>query len=322
MGARNRMGNRFRSGPRNWLCSGVGLAALSFATPHIAFAQEAPETVAPAAEGEARQDTVRVTGSRIPIDPNVLSSVPIQSVNEADIQLSGEINLADVVNDIPALISSLTAENSATGANSLNLRGLGGERTLTLVNGRRHVAGFRGTQAVDIGTIPRGLVERVEVTTGGASAIYGADAVTGVVNFILKDDFEGFDLDIQTGVSSEGDAQTFLVEALYGVNFADDRGNIVFSVSHQADSGLTYGDRDWSRDNGTASVEPRANPAFLTDPNAPRRAVVEDPRFWLTSPEGSPLAAGTRPSSTSTITASLTVRSPRAVVSASSPAAG
>ena len=103
-----------------------------------------------------------------------------------------------------------------TGANSLNLRGLGGDRSLTLVNGRRHVAGFRGSQAVDVGTIPRALVKSVEVTTGGASAIYGADAVTGVVNFILKDDFEGFQVDLSGGVPERGGAQTTTLD-LVGV---------------------------------------------------------------------------------------------------------
>jgi len=119
---------------------------------------------------EALQEVV-VTGSRIPTDPNLVASTPIQFLDETELRLSGEINLAEIVNDIPSLVSSTTAENSSTGANALNLRGMGGERTLTLVNGRRHVAGFRGTQAVDIGSIPRALVERVEVTTGGASAV-------------------------------------------------------------------------------------------------------------------------------------------------------
>ena len=97
------------------------------------------------AQSDASLDEIIVTGSRIPADPNLVSSVPIQSLSAEDIQNSGEINIADIVADIPALVSSLTAENSSTGANSLNLRGLGGDRTLTLVNGRRHVAGFRGS---------------------------------------------------------------------------------------------------------------------------------------------------------------------------------
>ncbi|MGX6648118.1 TonB-dependent receptor domain-containing protein [Maricaulaceae bacterium MS644] len=226
-----------------------------------------------------------MTGSRIARDPNLTAPVPVQSVNEEAILRSGELNIADVVNDIPALISSLTAENSVTGANSLNLRGLGGERTLTLVNGRRHVAGFRGTQAVDTGTIPRALVERVEVSTGGASAIYGADAVTGVVNFILKDDFEGVQLNLRGGVSGEGDAENYSADLLMGNNFHQGRGNIVLGITIEEDTALTHGDRDWSRDNGIDQVQ--TNPASLTDPNAPPRAIIQDPRFWLTSQEGS-----------------------------------
>jgi iron complex outermembrane receptor protein len=230
-------------------------------------------------------ELISITGSRIPTDPNVSSSVPLQSLNESDIRKSGELNLADIVNDIPALISSLTAENSVTGANALNLRGLGSERTLTLVNGRRHVAGFRGTSAVDIGTIPRALVKRVEVTTGGGSAIYGADAVTGVVNFILKDDFEGMQFDVQGSKPFDSGGETFGFDVLLGQNFDNDKGNIVFAATFEKENDLTYGERDWSRNNGIASVNPRANPD--DSDGAPPRAVINDPRFWLTSQEGS-----------------------------------
>lgn len=257
--------------------AGASLAAL-IAAP--GFAQESDE-----AEVAQDSDRIVVTGSRIARDPNLTAPVPVQSLNAQDIRNSGELNIADIVNDIPALISSLTADNSVTGANSLNLRGLGGERTLTLVNGRRHVAGFRGTQAVDTGTIPRALVERVEVTTGGASAVYGADAVTGVVNFILKDDFEGFELNTRAGISGEGDAENYAIDALIGRNFSNGRGNVVFGLTWEQDSELAMGDRSWSRDNGIATVE--TNPDFLTDSSAPPRAIIEDPRFWLTSQEGS-----------------------------------
>ena len=238
-------------------------------------------TAAPSAFSQEEIEEVVVTGSRIPVNTNTISSVPVQSVTEEDIRNSGEINIADIVSDIPALVSSLTAENSLTGANSLNLRGLGGDRSLTLVNGRRHVAGFRGSQAVDVGTIPRALVKSVEVTTGGASAIYGADAVTGVVNFILKDDFEGFQVDLSGGVPERGGAQTTTLDLVWGSNFANGRGNAVVTFSSEMDEGLRFRDRSWSRDNGIA--ETLVNP----DPNGPPRAVVEDPRFWLTSQEGS-----------------------------------
>ena len=223
-----------------FLAYGISAAALVWSAAPVALAQE---------DDEARQATVTVTGSRIPVDPNLVSSVPVQSLDERAFRLSGEVNIAEIVNDIPALISSTTTENSLTGANALNLRGMGTERTLTLVNGRRHIGGFEGDQAVDIGSIPIALVERVEVITGGASAVYGSDAVTGVVNFILKRDFEGLDLDVSTGVSGEGDANTYSARLLAGKNFARDRGNVVFAFDYVKDDALRMGDRDWSRDN-------------------------------------------------------------------------
>lgn len=270
------------------LISSAAIASMATALSMTATAQDEGDE-----EEAAVQDTIVITGSRIPTDPNLASSTPVQSIDESQIRLSGELNLADVVNDIPALVSSFTGANTLTdgfadidpGANILNLRGLGGDRTLTLVNGRRHVAGFRGSQAVDVGTIPRALVENVEVTTGGASAIYGADAVTGVVNFILKDDFEGMQLDARAGISGEMDAENFAVDLLWGQNFHNDRGNVVVAFTAEQDSGITMGDRDWSRDNGIDTTQ--TNPDSLTDPNAPSRAVIQDPRFWLTSQEGS-----------------------------------
>lgn len=246
----------------------------------VAFAQDNQS------DAEKAVEVINVTGSLIPRDPNVTSSVPMQSLDSEAIALSGELNLADIVNDIPALISSGTAENSDTGANSLNLRGLGGERTLTLVNGRRHVAGFRGTSAVDIGSIPRALVESVEVTTGGASAVYGADAVTGVVNFVLKDDFEGMSLNLVGAVPEESGGSTFAFDGAFGKNFDNDRGNIVFTVSVEKEDKLLHGDREWSRNNGLSSVVP--NPDFdPDDPLSPERILASDVRYWLSSNEGS-----------------------------------
>ena len=134
-------------------------------------------------------EEVIVTGSRISRDSNLTGALPVQSVNAEDIRRSGEFSIADVVNDIPALLTSVTAEqsidNGIDGQNTLNLRGLGANRTLVLVDGRRHVGGLQGSSAVDVGSIPMPLIERVEVLSGGASAVYGADAVSGVVNFFL-----------------------------------------------------------------------------------------------------------------------------------------
>lgn len=194
-------------------------------------------------------EEITVTGTRIARDANLSGALPVQTVDAEEIQLSGEFSLADVVNDVPALLSSVTSENSiddaafADGAQVLNLRGLGANRTLVLVDGRRHVGGVGGSSAVDIGSIPARLVERVEVLTGGASAIYGADAVTGVVNFITKDDYEGFGVDANYGVSADGDGAQTAITATWGTNFADDRGNIAISVDYRTDDGLRMGDR-------------------------------------------------------------------------------
>ncbi len=253
--------------------SAVSLCIAAALSSGYAFAQEAEENLQDV-------EVVNITGSRIPTDPNVISSVPVQSLNSKDISMSGELNLADVVADIPALISSSTAENSSTGANSLNLRGMGGERTLTLVNGRRHVAGFRGTSAVDIGTIPRALVERVEVTTGGASAIYGADAVTGVVNFILKDDFEGVQINATGALPEESGGDSYALDGAFGKNFDDDKGNIVLTLSYEKEQELLHGDRSWSRNNGISRIV--ANPGGDT-----QLQLADDVRYWLTSNEGS-----------------------------------
>jgi len=195
-------------------------------------------------------EEIRVTGSRIARDANLSGALPVQSIGEQEIQMSGEFSLSDVVNDVPALLSSVTSENSidaaaefSDGTNVLDLRGLGSNRTLVLVDGRRHVGGVQGTASVDVGSIPMRLVERVEVLTGGASAIYGADAVTGVVNFIMKDNFEGFNVDANYGISSEGDGAQTAITATWGTNFADDRGNFVMSVDYRTDEGLKMGDR-------------------------------------------------------------------------------
>ncbi len=234
-----------------YLITSVGIAALTTSMGSIASAQEGEDDT-------SVQQTITVTGSRIPVDPNVVSSVPIQSLSDEEFRLSGEISVADIVNDVPALVSSTTSENSATGQSALNLRGLGTERTLTLINGRRAVGGFEGSQAVDVGAIPSALIERVEVLTGGASALYGSDAVTGVVNFILKDDYEGFDLDIGSGISGEGDAQYLSIKAVGGTNFDNDRGNIVVALDVIDDSDLRMGDRDWAANNARARGQ--ANP--------------------------------------------------------------
>lgn len=230
---------------------------------------------APAQEQDASLEEIVVTGSRIARDPNIGGNVPVQSLSADDLQLAGNVDLGETLNRLPALLGSNTSTNSIggifgsgsgetdgpdVGETILQLRALGVERTLVLVNGRRHVAGVGGSQAVDIGSIPQHLIERVEVLTGGASAIYGADAVTGVINFITKDDFEGFRFDVTGGVSGEGDGENVSVSGLYGLNFHEDRGNFAIGLNYATRKSIQHGDRDWSRNNGVASDD--QNPAL------------------------------------------------------------
>ncbi len=232
----------------------------------IQVAQAAAQTQASSAEDEAKKkaeeggkeeiEEVVVTGSRIRRS-NLESPAPLTIIDDEAVKLSGENNLADFLSEVPALSGSLTPDQQTgaslglAGLNLLNLRDLGTKRTLVLVNGRRHVAGDPGTTSVDIGTIPFALVERVEVITGGASAIYGADAVSGVVNFIIRDDYQGFQLDAeyfpQDNRGSAGDGYRF--SAVAGGNFADGKGNATLAIEWRETNGLDETDIDFFRKN-------------------------------------------------------------------------
>ena len=191
-------------------------------------------TVAPQAapQAEAPADDIVVTGSRIS-SPSATAASPLQSVGITQIQQAGAINVQDVLLQNPVFGSpgvSRTNSSFATqgaGVATVNLRNLGDDRTLVLVNGRRFVAGLPGSSAVDLNVIPTQFLERVDVLTGGASAVYGSDAVAGVVNMIYKTKFDGVQLDGQVGISPYGDGFDRQANALVGKNFADGRGNIM-----------------------------------------------------------------------------------------------
>jgi outer membrane receptor protein involved in Fe transport len=193
-------------------------------------------------------DVVLVTGSRIP-RANLTAPTAVTTIDNTVIEQSGLINVADILRTVPSFgASTLSAGNSnfltaSSGINTLQLRNLEEDRTLVLVNGRRWVSGVAGSAAVDFNTIPLELIERVEVITGGASAVYGSDALAGVINVILKDDFEGVGLNYQTGgADAGGDIQKQLMFTVGG-NFADDRGNAVVSLGYTDQRGLLSRDR-------------------------------------------------------------------------------
>jgi outer membrane receptor protein involved in Fe transport len=227
------------------------------ATAPAAFAQQ--QTPAPT-DGADTLEAVVVTGTRIQRDPNATAPLPISSISVDDLRASGANDTTAALRQIPALVSSSTVADSiergpanTIGQATLNLRQLGSNRTLVLVDGYRHVSGVAGSQAVDVSTIPSALIERVDVMTGGASAVYGADAVAGVVNYILRRDLEGLEFGFQPGVSSEGDGESYRLEATWGRNFADGRGNLTVSAGFTDEAEVLLGDREFTANNGRAN---------------------------------------------------------------------
>ncbi len=254
-----------RARHRSAILARVSLPALLLAAvPGHAQSQTA------ATEAVEASETIVVTGSRVARDPNAVAPIPIQSLSGEDLINTGQNDVTAALRQIPALIASSTVADSlergpagTAGQAVLNLRQLGSNRTLVLVDGRRHVSGVPERQAVDVSTIPPTLIEQVEVLTGGASAVYGADAVTGVVNYRLKENFEGFEVDGQVGTSTKGDGQSYRIGATYGRNFRDGRGNFTLSAGFAEDSEVLMGDREFTRDNNRGNNSGTyANPAL------------------------------------------------------------
>ena len=215
-----------------------------------------------------------VTGSRL-TRPTLSSPTPITTVSVGELTNQGKVSLGDALNDLPSLRSTFSSGNSTrfigtAGLNILDLRGLGTSRTLVLVNGRRHITASPGDYLVDVNTIPVDLLERVDIVTGGNSAIYGSDAVAGVVNFVLKRDFEGLSIRGQGGVSSHHDRGSYFVSGTWGKNFADGRGNLAVSAEYAKAEPVYFVDRDdlagaFSGRCQFQTVEPTGGEPFGTD---------------------------------------------------------
>jgi outer membrane receptor protein involved in Fe transport len=239
----------FEADRRIGLFSSVGVIALALSSPALAQEAEAGATdEAVADETEQSSTNIIVTGSRIG-RPNLDSTVPVTTIQAADLIDRGSLSLGDALAELPQLGSTFTQANSTrfigtAGINRLDLRNLGTTRTLVLVNGRRHVTSSPGTYDVDTNTIPSDLLERVDIVTGGNSAVYGSDAISGVVNFIMKTDFEGLRIRSQAGISDEGDAASQFVSVTAGKNFLDGRLNISFAGEYANSDQLLNTQRD------------------------------------------------------------------------------
>jgi iron complex outermembrane receptor protein len=229
----------------NLLASTILMGAAVITSP--ALAQPAP---APAPTPNQRQavtnndeEVIIVTGTRIR-DPNVVALQPVQAVTSENIEQSGAINIQDVLDENPAFgTPDLSRANSAfltsgAGVAEIDLRDIGPDRTLVLINSRRVVAGIPGTTSVDVNVIPTQFIDRVDVLTGGASSLYGSDAVAGVVNIIYKRNFQGLLIDGQAGISEHGDAGHQQISATGGINFGGGRGNLMVHAGYDNEDGL------------------------------------------------------------------------------------
>jgi outer membrane receptor protein involved in Fe transport len=215
--------------------SALGLLAATI--PATAYAQDEDAAVSPEeiASEEAATDTsatIIVTGSRIR-RPNLESTIPITSVTGEQFFQQGQTNVGDTLNDLPQLRSTFAQQNPGlgigiAGLNLLDLRGLGTQRTLVLVNGRRHVPAdiLNNAVSVDTNSIPNDLIERVDIVTGGNSAVYGSDAIAGVVNFVLRKNYDGLQIRGQAGIAEAGFGGNQYLSAMYGTSFADGRANV------------------------------------------------------------------------------------------------
>ncbi|WP_174279600.1 TonB-dependent receptor plug domain-containing protein [Sphingomonas bacterium] len=245
----------------------VGARAQTVAAGGQSDNKQAPDCVAnPAAAGcdtngtaETANETVVVTGSRI-ARPELQSATPLAVVGSEQLQRQGITNVQDEMNQLPQVGIpgvSKTNSNFATGGNgvaTVNLRNLGDNRTLVLVNGRRFVAGLAGTSVVDVNDIPTDFIDRIEVVTGGASAVYGSDAIAGVVNYVLKDNFKGVTARAQYGFTQRGDTPTYTASLTAGTRVGpDDRGAIMGNFTFDNDEGLLSSNRGISSQDCSAA---------------------------------------------------------------------
>ncbi|HEY0413954.1 MAG TPA: TonB-dependent receptor, partial [Allosphingosinicella sp.] len=248
---------------------------------------------APAADadaGAADNGAIVVTGSRIP-QPNLTAVSPVTVVNSQDVRLQGTTKTEDLINSLPQAFGEQGGNlaNGATGIATVNLRGLGPQRTLVLVNGRRLVPGDPTSAAADINMIPATLIDRVDVLTGGASSVYGSDAVAGVVNFIIDTNFEGVKLDGQYSLyqhdnragpefvrafdrrgfsyprGNVADGGTVDLTAQIGAGFDDNRGHVVAYASYRLIRPVTQSKRDYS----ACTTQARTPAQIAADPANP-----------------------------------------------------
>ena len=261
--------------PRQKACLFLSASSIALGLVANAFVMTSAQAQAPAPAGQSAQnelEEVVITGTRIVRD-GYQAPTPLAVVDVAALESSSTSNIADFVNTMPVFAGSSTPSSTSvnvsagtSGVNALNLRGLGTGRTLVLLDGQRSVGAFL-TGAVDINSFPQQLVQRVEVVTGGASAVYGSDAVGGVANFILDKTYTGVKGEISGGVTSYGDDRNYKVGVSAGFPFANGRGHMLLSGEIVDKDGIVNGSggigkRDWNGEGWTVMRTPGYSPTL------------------------------------------------------------
>ncbi|HEY0104615.1 MAG TPA: TonB-dependent receptor [Rhizomicrobium sp.] len=221
-------------------------------------------------------ETVVVTGSRIP-NRDFSSDSPLSTVSAETLKQTGAIELTDVLSTLPQVVPSFSPGSNnppSGGEQKVDLRGLGYNRTVVLIDGRR-AAPSDSDGTVDLQTIPQSLVSRIEIITGGESAVYGPDAITGVVNFIMKDDFQGVAADAQYGISNKGDDDEKSASVTLGGNFADDKGNVVLSYDYAYRRPIFDGARPFAAQATSATSRSPTSSYNSSSGNRPSQAAVD-----------------------------------------------
>ncbi|MBB5708057.1 TonB-dependent receptor plug domain-containing protein [Sphingopyxis panaciterrulae] len=265
----------------------VSATALTVALLWNLPAQAQDASPAPAGTVAPPDAEITVTGTRIQRD-GYQAPTPLTVLGAEDIEASAPANIADYVNDIPSLVGSVTPASSnlnisagTAGVNALNLRALGTARTLVLLDGQRSVGSTLGG-LVDVNTFPQGLIKSVEIVTGGASAAYGSDAVSGVVNFILDKEYTGLKASAEYGLTAYGDAPSYRATLTAGKAFAAGRGHILLNGEIAVKQGLHRVPRDWNQQ-GWYMIN---NPAYVAGNGEPERLVVRGAGLSLATPGG------------------------------------
>jgi iron complex outermembrane receptor protein len=228
----------------------IAVSAFAFVAGQSSYAQTEPP--APQGDGGAPPEQVLVTGSLLGGDTGFAAPTPVTVLNTVQIEQRAAGSVFEIIRDIPSFRGTTGPSANSTGAQNaskanLDLRGLGSVRTLVLVNGRRHVPDGQ-TGVFDTNLIPTSLIDHVDIVTGGASAAYGSDAVAGVVNFVMKNRFEGFSGDFHYGVSQRGDNVEYNPSVAYGTSFAGGRGHFIIGGDVTINDGVgTMYARDWGR---------------------------------------------------------------------------